>query len=269
MRQGDCDSFTQSIAAALSPAYKNMLLLHYPQLDSTNNQAKRLLPSIKAEQFLVTAQQQSSGRGRKGRNYFSPPGNVYMTLAQRIPAVSDGTVSITTMASVAVVRAIARLSNLQTQIKWVNDVYYEGKKICGILCELLTDLQNTNAYWLIIGIGINIGHNDFPAELADIATSLPNDQLSAPTLIAEILNQLLALITQPENKAYLNDYRKHSLVLGKAICYWKNGRPYSGIAIDIDEQAALLVQHTDGTIHRLDSGEISIRLENRCSPKQT
>ena len=262
MRQSDCDSFTQSIAEALSPAYKNMLLLHYPQLDSTNNQAKRLLSSIKAEQFLVTARQQSGGRGRKGRSYFSPPGNVYMTLAQRLPAVLGDVVSITTMASVAVVRAVTRLSHLQTQIKWVNDVYYKGKKICGILCELLADPQDAYGYCLLIGIGVNIGHNDFPVELADLATSLPDDQLSAPTLIAEIVNQLLALITQPENKAYLTDYRKHSLVLGKAINYWKNGQPYSGIAIDIDEQAALLVQHADGTIHRLDSGEISIRLEN-------
>ncbi|MDO4732943.1 MAG: biotin--[acetyl-CoA-carboxylase] ligase [Bacillota bacterium] len=251
----------EGIRAALAPEHQDLDILVYKEIDSTNTEIKRLLPQYAARPLLLIAEQQSQGRGRQGRSFFSPAGTgLYMSLLIHPGAPMDCALAVTTMASVAAARAIRRLCGREVQIKWVNDLYLEGKKVCGILTEAISDFESGTVQSLIIGIGVNIRTQDFPAELAEIGGSLQSEELSRKQLAAEILNQLLPLTANLENHSYLADYRRFSLVLGKDILYYVQGVPHPGLALAIDEQGGLLVRTQEGKEITLRSGEISLRL---------
>jgi len=254
----------EGIRAALAPEFQGIKIHTYKELDSTNNEAKRLLPQYQDQILLLLADQQSQGRGRQGRSFFSPGGSgLYMSLLIHPRAELSGALSITTMASVAVARAIRRLSGREVQIKWVNDLYLEGKKICGILTEAISDFETATVQSLIIGIGVNIRTEDFPPELAGIGGSLQDESLSRNRLAAEIVNQLLPLAADLKDHSYLEDYRRFSLVLGKEIEYYIQGVPHPARALAIDEQGGLLVRSPEGEEITLSSGEISLRLAKK------
>lgn len=232
-------------------------VLYYPSVDSTNNCCKRLLTDGKKGVFLVTADRQTAGRGRQGKSFYSPAlTGVYFSLVIRPHSSLQNAVTATTAAAVAVCRAIERITDRKPKIKWVNDVYLDGKKICGILTEAITNFEEGTVDSVIIGIGINIKTDDFPDDV-ESAGSL-DARVSRSRLIAEVTNELLDIAGSDYN-SFIDYYRSHSLVIGEKIKFIQNGKVTPATAVAIDETGGLEVELENGEHTVLRSGEISIR----------
>lgn len=251
----------EGISNYLSEYYKDLAVFSLKEVDSTNNEAKRLIASGFDRPALIAAECQTAGRGRQGRNFYSPEQTgIYMTMVIHPKLNISDAISITTAASVAVVRAIETLMDAKPQIKWINDIYLDNKKLCGILTEAVTDFESGMAQNIIIGIGMNISTANFPADIAETAVSLNPDGITRNRLIAEIANKLLDIFRNLSDRSYLEEYRAHSLVLGKHITYFKGGTAYSAKAVAIDDEGGLVVIADNGVTKVLRSGEISVRL---------
>lgn len=238
--------------------YDNIKVVFYPSVDSTNNACKRLLAdSDNNELLLVVADEQTSGRGRQGKSFYSPSKTgIYFSLVVRPRASLNSTVSVTTAAAVAVCKAIERLTDKAPQIKWVNDVYVNDKKICGILTEAITNFEEGIVESVIIGIGVNIKTTKFPEDI-EYAGSL-DANIDRNELVAEITNELLDIATKNYN-TFIDYYRTHSMVLGEKIRFIQNGKVTPAIAVAIDAHGGLEVELENGKHTTLRSGEISIR----------
>lgn len=242
-------------------AHTPLSLFLYPTIDSTNSEAKRYALGGGAAPALFLAEEQSGGRGRMGRSFFSPKNTgIYLSLLLRTDASLSDPIAATTASAVAVRRAILAVTGISVGIKWVNDLYYEGKKICGILAESFFVGKER---YLIVGVGVNLYTEEFPVELKDTAGALRPEKSNLKTaLAAEIALRLYQLLAHGEPKNFMELYRAHSIVLGKPITYTQNGISHEGIAEQIDENGHLLVRHADGTHARLSSGEISLRIQH-------
>lgn len=233
-------------------------VIHYAEIDSTNTQAKRLINGGECrEALLVTAERQTAGRGRQGKTFYSPASTgIYLSLVVHPNTILQNAVTATTAASVAVCRAIERLSDIKPQIKWVNDVYVNDKKICGILTEAVSDFELGLVTSVIVGIGINIKTNDFPDDV-ERAGSL-NADIKRADLIGAVADELLDIIGG-DYSDFIDYYRSHSMIIGKRINYIENGIITPATAVSIDETGGLVVQTENGDKKTLKSGEISIR----------
>ena len=240
---------------ALEPLFKVIML---DITDSTNNEAKRIIASGFKEPFLVISREQTAGRGRQGKSFFSPKDSgLYMTIGFPIEKNAKDFLYMTSAAAVAVVRELEALTGVICRIKWVNDIYLEGKKISGILTE---SVLGENPY-IIVGIGINLTTAKFPEDIKDIAGTLSKD--ISPALAASGITLRLKDYFDKGKASFIDDYRKFSLVLDKEITYIKNGETNFGRATEILDSGALLVVKEDGTKEILDSGEITLRLKNK------
>jgi BirA family biotin operon repressor/biotin-[acetyl-CoA-carboxylase] ligase len=241
---------------ALGAQFDNVTVRVFDEIDSTNTEAKRMVLDGFLGDALLVAHHQTAGRGRMGRNFYSPAQTgAYFSILHTLNAPLCDAVAITSAASVAVMRAIRTLAEIQTDIKWVNDLYYNGKKVCGILTEAVSAGESTH---VIVGIGINLDTTDFPEELEAIAGSL-NAQLDTAKLIAEIYRQIAIYLQDSNNREWLQDYRKHSMVLGRKVAWSDAGSTKTGVAKSIDEDGALIIKDENGNLVRLHTGEISIR----------
>lgn len=230
------------------------------EVDSTNNEAKRMLSSGYEGRGLVAARRQTAGRGRLGRSFYSPADTgIYMTLIVRPRESMRQVTKVTAAAALAVCKAIENLTDLRPGIKWVNDVYLSDKKICGILCEAITDVENGAVQSVIVGIGVNITTADFPEEIAARVTSL-GVELSPGVLIAAICDNLLDLWEDLADPALMEEYRARSIVIGREIDFWAGDLKRSGIAAGIDENGGLIVD-CGGERVVLQTGEITVRLK--------
>ena len=235
----------------------------HDRLDSTNTRAKQLAAQGAPHGYLVCADSQSSGRGRFGRAFFSPEhSGVYITYILRPDLPAERAVMITSMAAVAVARAIEALCDVEVGIKWVNDLYIHGRKVCGILCEAGMDFESGTLDYVALGIGVNVARMEFPEELRAIATSIENEcgqAVSRSRLIAEISNQLGALYPQLETGAFMAENKARSIVIGRDVTVFRGNTSYPAHVLDIDEQGRLVLR-TDSGVTRLGAGEISLRL---------
>lgn len=243
------------------PSSEFQVDLHvFDRLDSTNTYAKELARGGCCGDALVVAGAQSAGRGRMGRSFYSPDGTgVYFSILHPTEKALSEAVFVTAMTAVAVRRAILRLTGRSLGIKWVNDLYRDGKKVCGILAESVCDPQGRTC--LIIGIGVNWYAGSFPKELSEIAGSVEAPPtVSRSALVAEIYREWKRLSVS-ENAPWLSEYREHSTVLGKRIVWTENGQRFFGTAVDIDPRGALSVLTESGERVTLFSGEISVRID--------
>lgn len=232
-------------------------VVYYPTIDSTNTQAKRLINEGKTNDMLLTSDEQTAGRGRQGKSFYSPPlTGIYMSYVTHPMAPLQNVVTATTAASVAVCRAIEVLTDKKPKIKWVNDVYLDGKKICGILTEAVTDFETQTVTSVIIGVGMNIKTFDFPKDIEN--ASCLNTDVKRADLIAEITNQLYK-INNSDYKDFIDYYRSHSMIIGDKINFIKDNKLTPATALEIDEAGGLVVKLENGEITTLRSGEISIR----------
>ena len=243
----------------LIQSYMNhkMKVICFPTIDSTNNEAKRELARGRADEFLITADEQTQGRGRQGKSFYSPAHTgIYMSLVLHPMMELKNAVTATTAAAVAVCRAIERLTDKEPQIKWVNDVYLDGKKICGILTEAITDYETQIVTSIIVGIGLNISTTDFPDDVENAASLASNVRRSE--MIAAIADELCDILDK-KSLSFLDYYRTHSMIIGQEIVFIKNGVVTRATALEIDEKGGLRVRLENGEITTLTSGEISIR----------
>ena len=233
---------------------------YYKTLDSTNNVAKRIIAEGEDDVLLVVGEEQTAGRGRQGKSFYSPGGTgIYMSLVVHPMIELQNAVTATTAAAVAVCRAIESLTDKKPMIKWVNDVYLNGKKICGILTEAVTDFETQTVSSIIIGIGINLTTKDFPCDVQN--ASCLNADVKRAELIGAVANELNRIVNSGYGE-FLEYYRAHSLVVGEDIVFIKNGVSTSARAVGIDDFGGLEVKLADGTRYTLRSGEITVRKIN-------
>ncbi|MBR4306196.1 MAG: biotin--[Ruminiclostridium sp.] len=238
---------------------ENVKVFCYDEIESTSTLARQFINDGEKASLVITADRQTGGRGRNGKSFYSlNNGSVYMSVVLHPDTGLEVAVGITTAAAVAVSRAVERVTGKATDIKWVNDLYSEGKKVCGILCEAVASKATVSS--VIVGVGINLGQCSFPDELKDIAGSLGCDSSYRSQLVAAVANELFALDFGEISEDILDEYRRKSMVIGKKIDYYINGEKNTASAVGIDAQGGLIIEKSDGSTDVLRSGEISLRL---------
>lgn len=229
-------------------------ILLYDSIDSTNNEAKRRFDPDSGIR-LYAAAHQTAGRGRRGHSFYSPKDTgLYMTLSLPCSIAAASIQKITCAAAVAVCDAITALSDQRPRIKWVNDIYVNGKKAAGILTELITDSENQPRA-VIIGVGLNLCTENFPDEFADQAGNL--GEIDRNALCGTIARNLTDFYQHLDDNSLSEKYRQLSLCIGRTVRYTKNGIDHTATAVDIDEDGGLIVEE-NGVRTTLNSGEISV-----------
>lgn len=236
----------------------------FSELDSTNRYLKELAREGAKEGTVIIANQQSAGRGRLGRSFFSPENTgIYMSILLRPEIELQKSVRITSMAAVAVARAIEKVSGIEAKIKWVNDIFLNGKKVCGILAESGFNTMTGALDYVVLGIGVNVGTIEFPEELKEIATSVCNEckyTVTRTELIVEILKELEYWYPSLQDGGFLKESKERSLLLGNEILVVGTGESsYQAKALDLDDMGHLWIEKA-GKKELLHSGEVSIKI---------
>lgn len=281
---------------------KSGIFLHVQvkkQVDSTNNVLKQYAADGEKRDMVLLAEEQSAGRGRRGRSFYSPEGTgLYMSLLLHPEASPEEAAMLTTLTAAAAAQAVEKVSGEETEIKWVNDVRMRGKKISGILTEGSSLLEEGKLEYVVVGIGINIYEPEggFPEEVKEIAGAVfashsPRENLRN-CLAAEFLKNFMEYYRTFPARDYLEEYRKRSFVIGKRVqIVTPSGQPRgsaeagsgrdgagtqtqssarnsaqspdrsSALVLGIDDACHLKVQYDDGVVEYLSSGEISIKPE--------
>lgn len=245
------------IRSSLSCELNNLDIFVFDEIDSTNTEAKRRITADGIKSGLFVANKQTAGRGRAGHSFYSPENTgVYIsyifTPAEGIQAATHAT----TKAAVCVARAISDLYGVNPMIKWVNDIYVNDRKVCGILSEAVTD-GRLDSGSVVVGIGINIETSDFPSDIMSTAGAITTDNtVSRNRLVASIINYLYDETTNINDISYIKYYRQHSMLTGNDISYYEKEEKRYATVIDIDDDAGLVVRTTDGTVTTLRNGEV-------------
>lgn len=231
---------------------------------STNNDLKQLAATGTAPNTVLVAEQQTGGRGRQGHTFFSPAeSGAYFSILLQPEMPPEKYICFTTLAAVAVCRAIESFGILAPKIKWVNDIFLNGKKVCGILTESVLNPKNGQNY-AILGIGLNVftPPTGFPQEIKNIAGTIFNSPIKngKNLLIAAILNELFSLLKDPFASQIFKEYKARSCLLGKNITFLKNGVEQKAVAENIAEDFSLLVRLENGKQQKLFTGEVSCKL---------
>lgn len=256
----------ESITPYLADNLKELSLMVHKSVTSTNTLLKELAGEGEKEGKVLIAEEQTGGRGRLGRKFYSPAKTgIYMSILLRPKLTVDDALFITTSAAAAVAEAIESVTGCEASIKWVNDIYCNGKKVCGILTEAGVDFEGGGLEYCIVGIGINVARplEDFPEELKDIADGIFETRLYSSDLrsrlAAEILNRFWGYYKEFHNKNFIKEYRERSFLIGREISVLMGDKQEKATALDIDERARLIVKLTNGEIKALSSGEVSVR----------
>ena len=248
----------EGIRALLGEKYCSNSITVYKSIDSTNTEAKRSAMLGAAHGTVIAADTQTNGRGRHGHSFYSPAGTgLYLSVVLK-PEKPLADCTLTTIAAAdALADTIEELTDCKPEIKWVNDILVDGRKVCGILTEAISDIESGMAEAIIVGAGVNISTRDFPPEIADTAGSLKSS-ITRNKLAAGIISRLLDYTAEADSKRILSDYRRRSAALGETVTFMRNGELITALATDINDAGNLIVQTPNGT-EVLKSGEISIR----------
>lgn len=257
----------QGIEKYLEDVNRGFQVEVYKEVESTNTLVYKAAGIGAGEGYLVVSESQTKGKGRKGKSFFSPgDSGVYFSLLLRPENYTkEEAPMLTTMAAVAMCDAIDRIAENQVKIKWVNDLFSEGKKISGILTEASVGLEDDSMTFVVVGIGTNVyfPKEGFPEEVKDVAGALFTERKEdvKNRLVAYFVNAFMQYYRRKDREGYTAKYREKSLVLGQEIDVLKGTERIGARAIDIDENCGLIVRYPDGTKEVLNSGEISIRVK--------
>ena len=239
-------------------------IIYLPVTDSTNTQAKKMGEEGAEHGTLVVTQCQTAGRGRRGRSWESPEGNVYFTFLLRPEVEISRASMITLVAALAVAKAVDDVTGLDSKIKWPNDVVANGKKLCGILTESSSDLEYIN--YAVVGIGINVNQTAFPEKIAETASSLlleTGHTVDRGQLLGVFLNrfeQYYETFIQTEDMSGLRDVYNEKLVnCGREVKIIEKDRERVLKALGIDNDGGLVVENSEGERESIISGEVSVR----------
>ena len=249
-------------------------IIYFDSLDSTNNHAKRIA-SKETEGLVIVAGSQSDGRGRLGRAWNSPCGaGIYLSIILKPVLPPEEVQIITLAAAVAVVRAIEKITGIKPGIKWPNDVLLEGRKVCGILTEMNTEIERIN--FIVLGIGINHTRQqeEFPIEIRDKATSLSAfagshgmdiekwNRLDIIRAVMLEMDKFYQMILVNSFKEIIDKWKEYSVTLGRKVRIISGDTEYTAVAEDITNDGKLVVRCSDGEIRLVQSGEISLKHRN-------
>jgi BirA family biotin operon repressor/biotin-[acetyl-CoA-carboxylase] ligase len=235
----------------------------YPTLESTNKTAKELAVAGGPHGTVIIADSQTDGKGRYGRGFHSPPGcGIYMSIILRPSPRLENPTLVTAYTAVSVCEAIEALAGKLPGIKWVNDIFLKGKKICGISTEAVTDFESGCMQWIVVGIGINFTQpaDGFPEGLRDIAGAVFSDgkpPVSRNRLAADIINRMSGFNGDCDGGTVFAEYRKRLITPGRRITVSGTGTPFEADALDIDDAGRLIVKKDDGETLTLLAGEVS------------
>ncbi len=261
-------------------------LEYFDIIDSTNSEAKRRLGAVPPEEYrlfhktVLVAGEQTAGRGRLGRKFYSPGGTgLYFSLVYAAGSVSDPG-KITAVAAVAVCRAIKSVFNVDAGIKWVNDIFVSGKKVCGILTEGIVNPLSGAVEAAVIGIGINIYFSSkMPEELSLRAGGICGSSLSSAgdenadggknaemkdRLLCRIIENLVEILDGREEEFFsaMEEYKARSTLIGKTVTVSpvidSRERQYDAVVTGITDDAQLVVRTSDGREKTLSSGEVTL-----------
>jgi len=255
----------QEIQRGLSASYIGKEIYYFPELKSTNIIAKeKALHGAERinEGTLIIAERQSAGKGRLGREWFSPAGGIWFSIIL-YPQLSPSYISrITLMTAVVVVKAIKICTQIKSQIKWPNDILINEKKVCGILTEMSAELDIIN--WVVVGIGVNVNikQQEFPEDICERTTSL-KEVLGKKVLRVKLAQVFLQefekyyeILKRREFSSILEEWKLYSCTLGKKIRVDMGERIITGEAVDINEEGVLILKKEDGKLVEIISGTI-------------
>ena len=237
---------------------------YYPELPSTNLEARKLAEGGAGDGTIVIAETQSAGRGRRGRAWESPVGGLWLTIILRPKVPLSEAPKLTLMAGVVIAGVLREEFDLKATLKWPNDVRIRDKKICGILTELSAERDTVNYILLGLGININIALNDLPTELQNTVTSL-QEQLDGKVdrinftqqILLEFENEYLSFSKSPAARTpeILKAWRQYSDTLGRNVRIETISGEITGLAADIANDGALIVHTENGEEHRIIAGD--------------
>lgn len=229
---------------------------------STNTDIKNAARVGAPNNTVRVAECQTEGRGRMGREFYSPAGSgIYLSYLYTGEFETDTIIRMTTAASVAACRAIERVTGANPKIKWVNDLYLNGRKISGILAESITAPKSGKICGVVVGIGVNCTNDSFPIRISDVAGAISKGgNVPRNELAAEMIKEFENVKKIAADGSYIDEYRRRSMVIGRAIRIIGK-KDEDALAIDIDKNGGLVVKYNDGRIKTLSSGEISIRIK--------
>ena len=236
---------------------------------STNDLAKLYANQNSTTPAIFISEEQTAGRGRLGRKFVSPSKTgLYISLCL-FPTIALEDLSLITCATaVACVETLEELTGKSLNIKWVNDLFYQDKKVGGILTEVISDFESQQVQALIVGMGINLIENpqSFPEELHSIVGSIfsskteyDNSSFNRNHFIAQFLEKWTFYYQNLSKRDFIKSYKEHSNVIGKFVNIFEGNQTYSAYAKDIDENGHLIIEKEDNTLHSLSYGEVSIR----------
>lgn len=259
------------ITTALAARGTNIAdVIAYDITDSTNTRAKEYAVSHPDIQnpVLFVADSQSGGRGRMGKSFHSARGaGIYMSLLIKPCDTGNIPTRLTAFAAVVLARAIERITGLQADIKWVNDIYSKGKKLAGILAEGVMT-QDGKIPYFVLGMGINVYKTAYPDDISDIATSIEESsgvRALREELIAEIVSQLITGLDDIDSDEVYREYIRRDIVSGRDITVINGNESYPARALGITRDFSLLVERPDGSRSTLFSGEISTKINTRIN----
>ncbi len=261
---GDILSRTELLSST-NTEWAGREVLYFDETDSTNTEIKKAAEKDAPHGTLAVADYQTMGKGRRGRSWTSPHGvGIWMSILLR-PRLHPSCASMLTLvAALAVAEGIEEVCGLESKIKWPNDIVVNGKKVCGILTEMSTELECIN--YVVVGIGINANAEEFPEGIREIATSLlleTGNRVGRSRLIGAVMKAMekyYGLFLEKQNMSGLLDVYNSKLAnKDNVVRVLAPGREYMGTAEGINEEGELLVRMEDGELRTVISGEVSVR----------
>ncbi len=237
------------------------------EVDSTNTWAKQLAKLGAEEGTVAIAEIQTAGRGRSGREWFSPEGSLYFSVILRPRMRASETVGLVFVAGLAVAETLREMYNLKAETKWPNDVLVNERKICGILCEMSTKGNAVDFVVAGLGVNVNFGERTFPESIRGTATSVQNE-LGKTVPIERMFRTMLEkfedsydLYVRDGLAAVLHNWKKLACFLGREIDVVSGSELLSGVALDVDATGALVLRLRDGTVRSLVVGDVSLHVK--------
>lgn len=255
----------EEVESRMDTKWLGRKICYYPVIDSTNNEVRRLAEQGVEEGLLVLAEEQNQGKGRRGRSWVTPAGSAIAMSFLLRPKIMPARASMLTLVmGLSVAYACRDFLNLDVHIKWPNDIVINGKKICGILTEMSSEIDYIN--YLVIGTGINTNIQEFPEELKDVAISLHELTGVKPDragLIAACMKQFetfYELFLKTQDLTHLQDaYNRLLISMNQKVRVLEPGNEYCGISEGINAMGELLVRKDDGSLEEVYAGEVSVR----------
>lgn len=234
-------------------------------VDSTNDYLKIKAEESEKEGTIVISEEQTKGKGRLGKSFYSPSNSgIYMSILLKPKIHASKSLYITTAAAVAVSKSIDELTGERSKIKWVNDIFLNKRKVCGILTEGSLDLEGGGLNYAVLGIGLNLTNpeKEFPESISHTAGTIfennpPIDYKNK--IIGDIINNFFEYYSKLEEKEYLEEYKNRSMIIGENISIIHGNKLEDALALDIDDEFRLKVKKKNGSIEYLSSGDVSIR----------